>query len=333
MKFIIPIFIILILTTSLQINKEYISHQTTSNELLTLGKACSYNRDISYTKVQIYQSEIEAENTINKIMQFVSLPANFIVKASNVDNAAATILQTGNSLQRYILYNPKFINSVKVVTGNDFSGWSILAHEIGHHLSGHTLGSTSSSYKQELEADEFSGFVMYKMGATLVQSKSAINKFCDDKGSKTHPPKRLRLIAVEKGWNNAKNTSPNSAEIDGGTFDKNLVYKGTDVAMIFQSLKTGENEKQEIIGSNPILKYIVDEKKWLIIYNEPNGKLVKMDLFYIKSTDDGAIMKDQEGTMFEVINGVNKNGMLFCRLLNFSGEYFVYLSFEGLVRK
>jgi hypothetical protein len=327
------LFLILIFQSSFIEFDNNLNLQSKQKEWLVLGKACSYNRDISYSKVQIFHSEIEAENTINKIMQFVSLPANFIVKASNVDNAAATILKSGNTFKRFILYNPKFINSVKIATGNDFSGWSVLAHEIGHHLSGHTLGSTSSSYKQELEADEFSGFVMYKMGATLIQAKSAINKFCDDVGSKTHPPKKLRLSAVEKGWYNAKSTSPNIAKIDGGSVDNNLIYKGSNVVMIFQNTSTGNDEIQEIIGYNPIMKYFLDEKKWFIIYNEPDGKLVKMDLTFLESTDDGSIMKDQEGTKYEVMNGVNRDGILFCKLMNYTGDYFVYLSFEGLRKR
>lgn len=49
------------------------------------------------------------------------------------------------------------MNSVKLLTVNDFSQWSIHAHEIGHHLSGHTLTSGGDRHQQELEADEFSG--------------------------------------------------------------------------------------------------------------------------------------------------------------------------------
>ena len=122
-----------------------------SENAMTLGNACSYSSDVSNTTIYFFNPDVEAEYTIEKIMKLVSLPSNFIIKAANVDNAVATIIPTDSlNLKRFILYNPTFMDSVKLTTGNDFSGWSILAHEIGHHLSGHTLGGTRDSHKQEL---------------------------------------------------------------------------------------------------------------------------------------------------------------------------------------
>ena len=55
---------------------------------------------------------------------------------------------------------------------------SILAHEIGHHVNGHTLGeketTLSESRQMELEADEYSGLYMFKLGASLSQAQEAI---------------------------------------------------------------------------------------------------------------------------------------------------------------
>jgi hypothetical protein len=303
------------------------------NEMI-LGNSCSYINYVSYKKVYFFNSDIGSEHIIEKIMKFVGLPSNFIIKAANVDNAVATIVQTDSlNLKRFILYNPSFIDSVKLITGNEFSGWSILAHEIGHHLSGHTLGASSENHKQELEADEFSGYIIYKMGATLKQAKSAINNFCSDEGSLSHPPKRERLKAVENGWYNAKNNSQNRIGISGGEVDNILTYQGLIVSMIIQSAKSGENVKQEIIGRKPFLKYIPISKKWQISYKDENGNFTIMELNHIKDTNDGAIMKDNFGTIYSVTNGVNSDGMLFCQLLDIKGDAFAYISFEGLKRK
>lgn len=305
-----------------------------SENAITLGNACSYYSDVSNSSIYFFNPDIEAEHTIEKIMKLVSLPSNFIIKAANVDNAVATIIPTDSlNLKRFILYNPTFMESVKLTTGNDFSGWSILAHEIGHHLSGHTLGGTGDSHKQELEADEFSGYVMYKMGATLKQAQSAINKFCSEEGSISHPPKSARLTAVATGWYNAKNNSPNTAGISGGEVGNTLTYQGTVVAMIIQSAKSGENVKQEIIGTKPVLKYSPASKKWKISYTDENGNFTMMELSHIKDTEDGAIMKDTYGARYSVTNGVNADRMLFCQLLDIKGEAFAYISFEGLIRK
>jgi tetratricopeptide (TPR) repeat protein len=84
-----------------------------------------------------------------------------------------------------------------------------LAHEIGHHLNGHTLSKAlnlAEQRKRELEADEFSGFVMCKIGATLAQSKAAISTVAnnDDDSNSDHPSLDKRIAAITKGYNNAK---------------------------------------------------------------------------------------------------------------------------------
>ena len=73
---------------------------------------------------------------------------------------------------------------------------SILAHEVGHHINGHTLGASMSAYEnriQELEADEFSGFVMQKIGATLEQAIDAIASLASsgDDSYSSHPNKEI----------------------------------------------------------------------------------------------------------------------------------------------
>src|SRR6185312_2225684 len=80
----------------------------------------------------------------------------------------------------------------------------ILAHEIGHHLDGHTEAGLKSCPAIELEADQFAGFVLGKMGATLQQSQLAMYYISTIASSKTHPGRYDRLAAIEKGWNKAK---------------------------------------------------------------------------------------------------------------------------------
>jgi len=306
----------------------------TKKNIIAVLNSCSYHEDLNSDFVYFFNPEIEAEHIIEKIMKLVGLTSNFTIKRANIENAMATIIKTeSGSFERFILYDQNFMKSVKLSTGNDFSQWSILAHEIGHHLSGHTLTSGGESHTQELEADEFSGFVMYKMGATLPQAQSAINKFCSNEGSISHPPKKYRLLAVETGWYNAKNSSPNSNDISGGSTSDVLTYQGSVVVMIIQSAKSGENVKQEIIGTKPILKYIASLKKWQISYTDEQGNFTMMELSHIKDTEDGAIMKDTYDARYSVTNGVNADGMLFCQLLEIKGEAFAYISFEGLKRK
>lgn len=159
---------------------------------------CSYSGAnlVNIRTMHPFKSEAEARAVMNDVVKVVGLVPNFVVQAANVPNAAAWI----NESRRYILYNPSFIQSVRASTRTDWAAISILAHEIGHHLNGHTLTQEGSRPKTELEADEFSGFALRKMGATLEESQAAMRLLASAQGSATHPPRNQRLSAIERGW-------------------------------------------------------------------------------------------------------------------------------------
>jgi hypothetical protein len=139
-------------------------------------------------------------DVIREITDAVGLKARFQLRATNeVDNAAAVVYDG----QRYLLYNPDFLNAVNRAGHTDWAGISILAHEMGHHLNGHTLRAGGSQPADELEADEFSGFVLRKLGASLAQAQAAMATVADDEGSATHPGRAPRLTAISQGWQRA----------------------------------------------------------------------------------------------------------------------------------
>ncbi len=137
---------------------------------------------------------------ITEIIDVVGLKPRFELRAANIDNAAAVIYNG----QRYILYNEEFLEAINNAVHTDWAGVSILAHEIGHHLNGHTLSRSGSNPADELEADEFSGFVLRKMGASLEEAQAAINLLAEERTSRTHPGRSYRLAAISKGWRNAE---------------------------------------------------------------------------------------------------------------------------------
>ena len=139
-------------------------------------------------------------NVIREITDAVGLKARFELRATReVDNAAA-VLHDG---KRFLLYNPDFLNAVNRAGHTDWAGISILAHEMGHHLNGHTLRTGGSQPTDELEADEFSGFVLRKLGASLAQAQAAMASVDDSGGSATHPGRSPRLTAIGEGWQRA----------------------------------------------------------------------------------------------------------------------------------
>jgi hypothetical protein len=156
-------------------------------------------------------SKKEAEDAVAKIVSYTGLTQNFqIVQDLNIRNANAYI----KNKQRYIAYNPKFMLRVKDRTKSDWGAISVLAHEIGHHLSGHTLIKRRRDPQEELEADRFSGFILYKMGASLEQAKSAINFVELNSDPETHPPKIERLIAITSGWLDANKLEEGTFAVD-----------------------------------------------------------------------------------------------------------------------
>lgn len=136
---------------------------------------------------------------LEEIMSVIGLQQNFELKEANVLNIEATI----SHKKRYILYKPSFIAQINHLTKGKWAAIALLAHEVGHHLCGHTIRKTGSRPHLELEADEFAGFVLYKLGATLEQSQEVMKYIAKTKASKTHPARNDRMLAIEKGWNKA----------------------------------------------------------------------------------------------------------------------------------
>jgi hypothetical protein len=156
----------------------------------------------------------EAESVLNNILLNSGLPGNIeLLPTFDIENARATAeCESLNDCRRIILYNPKFMKNVKKHSKSNWGEIGIIAHEVGHHLAGHTTGiqaSSSSELKQnELEADYFAGFILAKMGADIEDAILAVSKFSTNLGNSTHPGRSDRIAAVTKGWQKSKGIKP-----------------------------------------------------------------------------------------------------------------------------
>jgi hypothetical protein len=175
-----------------------------ATQLSAMLQACSYEgKAIQIDSRSLTEGgELAGAEAVQTIMRFTGLPQNFRIVESNVPNAAAMIVLKPDGVpQRVIAYNKRFMEQVRDATqNNDWSPLSIMAHEIGHHLSGHTLIPGGSQPPIELEADKFSGFVLYKMGAALDDAQKAVATLIPEADGPTHPGRAKRLSAVEAGW-------------------------------------------------------------------------------------------------------------------------------------
>lgn len=163
-----------------------------------------------------FESVNEANKTLEKILDIAGLSKNFsLFPCDGIPNAAAF---TFNG-DRYIFYNPEFMNNISYQT-NNISDVFILAHEVGHHVNFHTkdllllskglseIPKLEEKRKQELEADEFAGFIMAKLGYSLSDVKDVLKKLKNDWRTEnyesdkyaTHPAIYKRLDAINQGY-------------------------------------------------------------------------------------------------------------------------------------
>ena len=160
-----------------------------------------------------FTSDSEADNALDRILNVIGASKNFVLTpCSEINNAMATSYKG----IRYILYDKAFMQLINTRT-NDWASLAILAHEVGHHINGHSLDilllaadvvetkSLENKRKQELEADEFAGFVLARLGADLNSALAFTEVFKEkDDTYDTHPTKSKRLNAVRKGFKTAR---------------------------------------------------------------------------------------------------------------------------------
>lgn len=161
------------------------------------GRGCNFmGVPIAEEEVYIFPPSNRAEAIVNEILQLIVLTSNFEIQAANVPNAMAHFIQG----KRYILYNEEFMDGIYQKTGNHWAQIMILSHEIGHHLNNHTWSEDGNLKEMELEADQFAGGVLFRMGATLEQAQTAVSLLPENINSKSHPPISARLQAIAVGY-------------------------------------------------------------------------------------------------------------------------------------
>jgi tetratricopeptide (TPR) repeat protein len=207
--------IILLFTSSIFTTKVFAQDYGNKVDPLKLCIAIQSNNFIS---------DAEAENALERILSVIGASKRFVLQpCDNIDNAVAVSYKG----VRYILYDKEFMNSVS--SGNNWSNLFILAHEVGHHINGHSLDlvlyateaveseTLVSRRQQELEADEFAGFILGKLGASLQQTKQAVNLLATDTDDtySSHPSKSKRLAAISLGFNKVSNNSGENIDLSG----------------------------------------------------------------------------------------------------------------------
>ena len=166
-----------------------------------------------------FSSDTKAENALDLILNVIGASKRFVLQpCDNINNALATSYKG----IRYILYDRDFMYSLN--NDNNWGDLFILAHEVGHHINGHSVDivlyaadivepkTLEQKRQQELEADEFAGFILAKLGCSLSAAEQplySISSNRDDTYS-THPSREKRLEAIRKGYSNASVSNTNN---------------------------------------------------------------------------------------------------------------------------
>lgn len=179
----------------------------------TQSFVCNYTGAPAPTVPCTYKGQAtssHATRVIDRILKPIGLMQNFkVMECPETRNCFAAVMNG----QRFIIYDGAFMQQLEDATETDWSATSIMAHEIGHHLQGHTLTMGGSSHQKELEADRFSGFVLHQLGATLDESLIAIRTIGSMSASASHPGRVARLDAIRKGWTEADGIYPRTRSV------------------------------------------------------------------------------------------------------------------------
>ncbi len=232
-----------------------------------------------------FTSNEEAEIAVDRILDEFGLFRNFIIQeCPDINNAVAKVIEVSEGYkERYILYDNNFFDGMNNKAQTDWASMSILAHEIGHHLNGHSLNNEGSNHQFELEADYFSGSALAKLGASLEESQSAIMTLKYEKATRTHPAKADRLKAIEEGWYKSAKIKKveviNEDNIELYTYNKELVVSYTKLAI-------------EVSGKSD---YSSAAKNMLMAFQYSSGKnfelLYNTIIYYINAEDYSSALK------------------------------------------
>jgi hypothetical protein len=168
-------------------------------------------------------SDGKVNELIDKVLAVSNLKNRFIVlPCSNISNCQAIYYEG----KPYILYNASFLEDLKrmsfsekdiVVSNKNWEALTVLTHEIGHHFNNHLNNPPPgvSFWQLELEADEFAGSIISRLGGSLKDAQTAyMNE--PNTGSYTHPSRSARLDAIAKGWYNEQSRKSNNDPKKGG---------------------------------------------------------------------------------------------------------------------
>lgn len=170
-----------------------------AQETITIQNGCNFEGEETESDYYTFETTNEADKIVKRILDGTDVShESIVVKEANVKNALATTVDK----RRYILYSTAFLEKFKGDAKSKWAAYTVLAHEIGHHLNGHDFAEKDPKIrrKMELQADRFAGGVCRTLGATLDEALAGMESMKLEGETATHPPKSARTAAIANGW-------------------------------------------------------------------------------------------------------------------------------------
>jgi len=170
---------------------------------------------VEYLEDQCYGAEQSEDSFSSRIIRNILSQMglsnlNFRLReCPDMPNAMAQTFPDENGrLIAYITYGRDWLDELASDTKN-WEAIGVLAHELGHIQYLHVISEQGSTPEIELQADEFMGTQLAKMGATLEEAQSCLLKAEPINGSSTHPARQVRLLTVANAWYKERDKSAN----------------------------------------------------------------------------------------------------------------------------
>jgi hypothetical protein len=143
------------------------------------------------------------QEIVKNIVAQLGMPVAFRLRAAPFGNIAATLCQDADPPERFVLYDPRLLKNVTAGTLNYWTLMFALAHEIGHHVNGHSVDE-KDRLRTELEADFFAGYVLARLGAPQVEAAGSVGRLAVLQSALGAMGTPARLAEAERGWTEGK---------------------------------------------------------------------------------------------------------------------------------
>lgn len=134
---------------------------------------------------------------VRQINRALSIDPDFeILILEGENNARAEF----DGVRRILAVDVGFLKRLNREAGTEWGAISVIAHEVGHHIAGFSLGN---SLRRELNADYWSGQALQRLGSSKSAAISAIIELGTDHDTDSHPNKWDRAKKIGQGWTDA----------------------------------------------------------------------------------------------------------------------------------